>query len=165
MLNMKLHNLVLAGVAAAALSVFTGVALADDAPAAAAPAVTPAPAAEPAAEQAAEVEEEDEEEVELTYQQQAQLLVDTIIEDYTVRMAALQAIIDMRDDTIAGDNDTIKKRDANIKLLTATMKAAQRVDKELRPIVTAMADGDVKTSALDVLDRLITSIDKFNAAQ
>src|SRR5690242_5509630 len=105
---MKLRTLFMTGVAAAALTFFTGLALAEDAP-------VPADA-QPVVE---------EEEVELTYQQQASLLVDTVIEDYTVRMAALQAIIDMRDDEIAGNKDTIKKLNDNIKLLQAIMKAAQ----------------------------------------
>ena len=158
---MKLRNLLITGAAIAALSIFGAVAMAADAPAAApaAPAVA-ADAAAPAEEPVVE-----EEEKELTYQEQATLLVDTIIEDYTVRMAALQAIIDMRDDDIAGLKDTQKKLNDNIKLLQSIMKAAQNVDKNLRPIFTAMPDGDQKTTGLDYLDRLIAAIEKYNAAQ
>lgn len=148
---MKFRALVLTGVVAAAMSVFAGLALADDAPAAAAGADV--------------VAVEEEEEVELTYQQQATLLVDTIIEDYTVRMAALQAIIDMREDDIAGLKDQIKKLNDNTKLLVAVMKAAQNVDKNIRPVFTALPDGDQKDMGITYLDRLITAITKYNNAQ
>ena len=152
---MKLRTIFMTGLAVAAMSLWAGTAFAAD----------PAPVVAPAEEVIIE-----EEEVDLTYQQQATLLVDTIIEDYTVRMAALQAIIDMRDDTIAGLGDTAKTLNANIKLLQAIMKAAQNVDKAIRPMMVALpeadqAQKDIKDAAIAVLDRVIVAVDKYNAAQ
>lgn len=146
-------------VVATVLFSLAGIALAAETAAVPATATVAAPAADVVAP---DVEEE---EIELTYQQQASALIDTVIEDYTVRMAALQAIIDMREDDIAGLKDAAKKLNDNIKLLTAIQKAALRIDKDLRPIFLAMADGDQKTAAIDVLDRLIAANDKFVAAQ
>lgn len=158
---MKLKSIVWMLFVMAVMGIFAGIALAEDAAAPAAPAVTEA-AAEPAAEDAA-VEEE--EEVELTYQQQASAIIDVVIEDYTVRMAALQAIIDMRDDTIASNNDNIKKLNATIKLLTNVYKDSVKVDTLVRPLITALPDeNENKATTLAALDKMISDITKYEAS-
>lgn len=161
-LPMKLHKLLVTGVAVAAISLFAFGAYAEDA----APTATAQPAVtEEAAESTDAVAEEEEEEVELTYQQQASALIDTVIEDYTVRMAALQAIIDMRDDTIASDADTVKKLNNTIKLLTNVYKDAKKVDTTVRPLVTALPEeNESKATTLAALDKLISDITKYEAS-
>lgn len=160
---MKVKNILLTAVITSAIALFgSSMVLAEDAPAAPAPAATEVAAADAPADE--EVFEE-EEEVELTYQQQASVLIDVVIEDYTVRMAALQAIIDMRDDTIASNNDNIKKLNNTIKLLTNVYKDAKKVDTLARPIVTALPEeNENKATSLAALDKLVSDITKYEAS-